>query len=89
VNRTGADGPDQETVMSMIRIDRLTLRCPCECPAERLARLIGERLIVSDLPRAGSPLGTVHLHLQDSGAGADEMAQRIVDGLLQELTRSL
>jgi len=75
--------------MAMIHIDRLTLKCPGDYPAERLARLIGERLAVSDLTHVSGQTGRLQLRMTDTGDGDDAMAQRIVDGLLQELMRSL
>jgi hypothetical protein len=76
--------------MPGIRIDRLTLKLSGSDThgAERLARLVAERLAVSDVPGVRGRIDAIRLHVSDSGEDAGEMANRIVEGLLRELTRS-
>ena len=77
--------------MPNIQIDRLTLRLGRgEYHAERLARLIAERLAVSEMPNANVRLGSIRLRIAAPGdGGPDATAGRIVESLLREVARSV
>jgi hypothetical protein len=75
--------------MPGILIDRLTLKLSGgEYNAERLARLIAERLAVSELPVARGRLDAIRFHLA-AEESTEKLVNRVVERLLREMARSL
>ncbi|HEY6390962.1 MAG TPA: hypothetical protein VIX89_06780 [Bryobacteraceae bacterium] len=74
-----------------IQIDRLTLKLSGSSgyAGDRLARLVAERLAVSDVPNVRGRIGALRLKVADAGGDEAQMAGRIADGLLEMLKRSV